>query len=35
MDGPPSVLREGGTIEQNFHRLTGGDARGVRTGGRS
>jgi ABC-2 type transport system ATP-binding protein len=35
LDGPPSVLREGGTLEQNFYRLTGADARGTRTGGRS
>lgn len=35
MDGPPSLLRESGTIEQTFYRLTGGDGRGVRAGGRA
>ncbi len=36
MDGPPSALREGGTLEQTFYRLTGADAtRGGRTGARS
>ena len=35
LDGPPSALREGGSLEQNFYRLTGADKRGARTGGRA
>jgi ABC-2 type transport system ATP-binding protein len=35
LDGPPSTLREGGSLEQNFYRLTGADKRGARSGGRA
>ena len=34
MDGPPSALREGGSLEQTFYRLTGNERAG-RAGGRS
>ena len=33
MDGPPSGLREGGSLEQTFYRLTGADGRGARSAG--
>jgi hypothetical protein len=33
-DGPVRV-REGGTLEQTFYRLTGADGRGGRMGARS
>ena len=35
LDGPPATLREGGSLEQNFYRLTGAEKRGARVGGRS
>jgi ABC-2 type transport system ATP-binding protein len=35
MDGQPSLLRESGTLEQTFYKLTGADGRGARTGGRA
>ena len=35
LDGAPAALREGGSLEQNFYRLTGADKRGPRAGGRA
>jgi len=35
LDGAPAALREGGSLEQNFYRLTGADKRAARAGGRS
>ena len=35
LDGAPAALREGGSLEQNFYRLTGADKRGARAGGRA
>jgi len=35
LDGAPAALREGGSLEQNFYRLTGADKRAARAGGRA
>jgi len=35
LDGAPAALREGGSLEQNFYRLTGTDKRAARAGGRA